>query len=88
MVVNDEELRRWLEDLEEYVSDQEVLHQKAMAAAIVHALRVMEDNGDMMETVKAMLELDEGLVSKLEFVISSAFVEKGLHHIEGGRYAH
>lgn len=88
MVVNDEELKRWLEDLEEYMGDQEILQQKAMAAAIVHALRVMEDNGDMMETVKAMLELDEGLVSKLEFVISSAFVEKGLHHIEGGRYAH
>ena len=61
---------------------------KAMAAALVHALRVMEDNGDMVETVKAMLELDEGLVSKLEFVIGSAFVEKGLPVFEGGRYAY
>ena len=88
MAINDEELKKWLEELQNDMFEQEVVQRKAMAAALVHALRVMEDNGDMVETVKAMLELDEGLVSKLEFVIGSAFVEKGLPVFEGGRYAH
>lgn len=88
MAASEEQLKRWLEELDDYTLEQKEIQQKAMAAAIVHALKVTEDNGDMEETIRHMLFLDETLVSKLEFIISSLYIEEGLHQIEGGRYAH
>ena len=58
-----------------------------MAEAIVSALRESEEQGDLLELVDRMLTLDESIVSKLEFIISTSFIERNLHKIEGGRYA-
>ena len=58
-----------------------------MAIAIVEALQEAEAYGDFFQLVEKMLEIDEGVVSKLELLISTSFIERNLHKIEGGRYA-
>jgi hypothetical protein len=58
-----------------------------MAVAIVEALQEAEAYGDFFELVEKMLEVDESVVTKLEFLISTSFIDRNIHKIEGGRYA-
>jgi len=87
MAASKEEMKKWLEELEDYTLEQEEMQQRAMAIALVQALTVMEESGDMWKTVEIMLNMDEELVTKLEFTIASVFVEKHLAQGKGGRYA-
>ena len=78
---------RFLSALDEEIkmASEELLDK--MAEAIVSVLRESEEQGDFLELVDRMLTLDESIVSKLEFIISTSFIERNLHKIEGGRYA-
>ena len=78
---------RFLVALDEEMERQTAKMLDEMAEAIVSALRESEEHGDFLELVDRMLTLDESIVSKLEFIISTSFIERNLHKIEGGRYA-
>ena len=85
MEINKEQ-ERFLSALDEEIkmASEELLDK--MAEAIVSVLRESEEQGDFLELVDRMLTLDESIVSKLEFIISTSFIERNLHKIEGGRY--
>ena len=87
MAINNYKDGDFLRALEEDIEAQNVELREQMAIAIVGALQQTEEHGDMWELVNDMLNIDEGLVSKLEFLISTSFIERNLDKIEGGRYA-
>tara|TARA_R110002012_G_scaffold69495_2_gene179915 strand:+ start:3110 stop:3376 length:267 start_codon:yes stop_codon:yes gene_type:complete len=87
MAINNYKDGDFLRALEEDIKAQNVELREQMAIAIVEALQQTEEHGDMWELVNDMLNIDEGLVSKLEFLISTSFIERNLDKIEGGRYA-
>ena len=56
-----------------------------MAKAVIDVLHQAEAYGDMWELVNDMYDMDEELVSNLEFIISQCFIDK--NQPKGGRYA-
>jgi hypothetical protein len=81
------ESKIFLDEFEQVLKLQQEELRGEMAIAIVSALAQCEEDGDMWELVNDMLNIDEGLVSKLEFLISTCFIDRNIHKIEGGRYA-
>ena len=63
---------------------------KKLAGTIVSAMQGCEDTDDMWRLVDEMMNIDESLVLKLEFVISSCFIDRNLSttFADGGRHAH
>ena len=82
-----EQYEIYLDALTEEHEAKAVEMRKKVAMTIINALQLSEELDELWELVEDMAELDEGLVSKLEFVISSSFIERNLDKIEGGRYA-
>ena len=57
-----------------------------VAQALVDAFRQADNYGDMWKLVSDMYNIDKDLVSKLEFIISSCFIDRD--QAKGGHRAH
>ena len=79
---------RSIDELESEMEERKAETNKAMAFALLEGLRVADMDNELWQLVEEMMNQDAGLVSKLEFVIASVFVEKGLASRQGDRYAH
>jgi len=79
---------RSIDELESEMEERKAETNKAMAFALLEGLRVADMDNELWQLVEEMMNQDAGLVSKLEFVIASVFVEKGLAPRQGDRYAH
>ena len=79
---------RSIEELESEMEERKAETNRAMAFALLEGLRVADMDNELWQLVEEMMNQDAGLVSKLEFVIASVFVEKGLASRQGDRYAH
>ena len=79
---------RSIEELESEMEERRIETNKAMAFALLEGLRAIDEDNELWQLVEEMMNQDAGLVSKLEFVIASIFVEKGLAPRQGEDYAH
>ena len=77
-----------MEELESEMKEGRIGTNKAKAFALLEGLRAIDEDNELWQLVEEMMNQDAGLVSKLEFVIASVFVEKGLASRQGDRYAH
>ena len=75
------ESKMFLDEFDQAIRLQQEELRGQMAIAIVGALAQCEEEGDMWELVNDMLNIDEGLVSKLEFLISTSFIDRNIHKI-------
>ncbi len=83
----DDKYKNYLDELAKDHEAKAIELRQELALTIMAALKLSEELDETWELVNDMFNIDEGLVSKLEFVISSSFIERNLDKIEGGRYA-
>jgi len=79
---------RSIDELESEMEERKAETTRAMAFALLEALRLTEADDEMWQLVEEMILQEPGLVSKLEFTIANVFIEKGLAPRQGEGYAH